>query len=71
MTDEKLTKHHRSNKKAVTWHRERQNEKRKVDSAQVILQGFKTPQSVGRNKQRVKNIYQNHHNVQKSNFGTS
>lgn len=66
MTDEKLEKHHRNNKKA-----ERQNEKRKVNSPQVILQAFKTPQSVSRNKQRVKNIHQNHHNVQKSNFGTS
>ena len=39
MTDEKLEKHHRNNKKA-----ERQNEKRKVNSPQVILQAFKTPQ---------------------------
>ena len=41
MTHDQLKKHCRSNRKAVTQHRERQNEKRKVDSPQVILHAFK------------------------------
>ena len=54
MTDDQLKKLHQSNRKAVTQQRERQNEKRKIDSPQVILQVFKTPQSVSKAKQKSK-----------------